>query len=118
MAILPADHCVTVIQNETLNCRIINTKDLKLRKRLLAKISRKDYTLTASHRICSAHFAGGKKAYLNNVPRIIPKTVNLIKRTLRKRFKQYSSFKEVVAKSDESNDLTKSFETETELTLT
>ena len=38
-------------------------------------ISRKNFVPSASHRVCSAHFEGGKKTYLNNVPTVVPKTV-------------------------------------------
>ena len=48
--------------------------DKNLRKQWLAKISRKDFKPN-SHRICSAHFVGGKKTYDNNIPTIVPKTI-------------------------------------------
>ena len=44
-------------------------------------VSRKDFTPRASHRVCSLHFGGGKKTYLNNVSTIVPKTVKPIERT-------------------------------------
>ena len=50
-------------------------KDKTLRKVWLHKISRKDFEPTDGHRVCSAHFVGGKKTYMNNVPLIVPKTV-------------------------------------------
>ena len=48
--------------------------DKKLRKQWIAKISRKDFKPN-SHRVCSAHFVGGKKTYDNNIPTIVPKTI-------------------------------------------
>lgn len=48
-------------------------KDPDLRKRWLINISRKNFKPTSSHRVCSAHFEGGKKTYMNNVPTIVPK---------------------------------------------
>ena len=50
-------------------------KDKTLRKFWLHKISRKDFEPTDGHRVCSAHFMGGKKTYMNNIPLIVPKTV-------------------------------------------
>ena len=42
-------------------------------------ISRKDLKPTAGHRVCSQHFEGGKKTYMNNIPTITPKTENMKK---------------------------------------
>ena len=47
-----------------------------LRKRWIHFISRKDFVPTSGHRVCSEHFQGGKKTYLNNVPTKTPKTAN------------------------------------------
>ena len=47
-------------------------KDKKLKKIWLQKISRKDFQPTNGHRVCSQHFEGGKKTYLNNVPTVFP----------------------------------------------
>ena len=47
-------------------------KDKKLKKIWLQQISRKDFKLTNGHRVCSQHFEGGKKTYLNNVPTVFP----------------------------------------------
>ena len=41
--------------------------DKTLRKKWLNAISRKDFKVTPYHRVCSAHFSGGRKTYLNNV---------------------------------------------------
>ncbi len=38
-------------------------------------ISRKNFVLSTSHRVCSAHFEGGKKTYISNIPTVIPKTI-------------------------------------------
>ncbi|XP_057298372.1 uncharacterized protein LOC130629250 [Hydractinia symbiolongicarpus] len=50
-------------------------KDEKLRQIWLGKISRKDFKPSVAHRVCSAHFVGGKKTYMNNIPTIVPKTI-------------------------------------------
>ena len=34
-----------------------------------------NFNPTATHRICSAYFADGKKKYMNNIPTIFPKTI-------------------------------------------
>ncbi|MCP4923277.1 MAG: THAP domain-containing protein, partial [bacterium] len=47
-----------------------------LRKRWTHFISRKDFKPTIGHRVCSEHFPGGKKTYMNNVPTVTPKTAN------------------------------------------
>ena len=39
-----------------------------LRKRWIEKISRKSFNPSAGHRVCSLHFVGGKKTYMNNIP--------------------------------------------------
>ena len=44
-------------------------KDKKLKKIWL---SRKDFKPTNGHRVCSQHFEGGKKTYMNNVPTVFP----------------------------------------------
>ena len=44
-----------------------------LRKKWLYMISRKDFYPGPGHRVCSEHFVGGKKTYMNNVPVIVPK---------------------------------------------
>ena len=50
-------------------------KDPSLRKEWLNKISRKNFNPTATHRVCSAHFVGGKKTYMNKIPTIVPNTI-------------------------------------------
>ena len=47
-----------------------------LRKRWINMVSRKDFKPTLGHRVCSEHFVGGEKTYMNNVPTITPKTAN------------------------------------------
>ncbi len=37
-------------------------------------ISRNDFISNKNHRVCSAHFPGGEKTYLNNLSLIVPKT--------------------------------------------
>ena len=44
-----------------------------LRKKWLHMISRKDFQPTDGHRVCSKHFVGGRKTYMNNVPTLVPK---------------------------------------------
>ncbi|XP_065650766.1 uncharacterized protein LOC136078877 [Hydra vulgaris] len=70
-------------RNKNLSFYVI-PKEKVLRKLWLAKISRKDFSPSSSHRVCSAHFQGNKKTYMNNVPTIIPKTVKLTARVPRK----------------------------------
>ena len=43
-----------------------------LRKKWLHMISQKDFQLTDRHRVCSKHFVGGRKTYMNNVPTLVP----------------------------------------------
>ena len=45
-----------------------------LRKRWLHLVGRKDFRPTNGHRVCSKHFLGRKKTYMNNLPMITPKT--------------------------------------------
>ena len=47
-------------------------KDKKLKKIWLQRISRRDFKPTNGHRVCSQHFEGGKKTYMNNVPTVFP----------------------------------------------
>ncbi len=48
-------------------------QDPKLRKAWLHWISRVDFQPNEHHRVCSKHFEGGKKTYLNNIPTVVPK---------------------------------------------
>ena len=48
------------------------SKDKNLRKVWLQKISRKGFKPTTGHRVCSQHFVGDQKTYMNNVPTIFP----------------------------------------------
>ncbi|XP_065662595.1 uncharacterized protein LOC136085234 [Hydra vulgaris] len=70
-------------RNKNLSFYVI-PKEKVLRKLWLAKISRKDFSPSSSHRVYSAHFQENKKTYMNNVPTIIPKTVKLTARVPRK----------------------------------
>ena len=46
-----------------------------LLKKWLHMVSRKDFVSTnGGHRVCSKHFPGGKKTYMNNVPTLTPRT--------------------------------------------
>ena len=47
-------------------------KEKNLRKRWLHKISRKNFSPSTGHRVCSLHFEGGQKNYMNNVAVIFP----------------------------------------------
>ena len=47
---------------------------VELRKKWISLISRKDFTPTEGHRVCSEHFPGGQKTYMNNLPIIVPKS--------------------------------------------
>ena len=44
-----------------------------LKKKWNSLITRQNFTPTSGHRVCSEHFPGGKKTYLNNLPLIVPK---------------------------------------------
>ena len=41
-------------------------KDPLLRRRWLRLIKREKFAMSSSHRVCSVHFVGGKKTYMNN----------------------------------------------------
>ena len=45
-----------------------------LRKRCLHLVGKNDFKPTHGHRVCSKHFLGGKKTYMNNLPTITAKT--------------------------------------------
>ena len=45
----------------------------ELRKRWLNLISRRDFSPTIGHKVCSLHFPGKRKTYLNQLPTIVPK---------------------------------------------
>jgi len=47
-------------------------KEKKLRSCWLRKISQKNFSPSTGHQVCSLHFEGGKKTYMNNVPVIFP----------------------------------------------
>ena len=47
-------------------------QDEKLRKVWHRNISRKGFKPTSGHRLCSEHFEGGKKTYMNNIPTVFP----------------------------------------------
>ena len=47
----------------------------ELRKKWIHLISRKSFTPTLGHRVCSQHFPGGRKTYMNCLPTIVPKTI-------------------------------------------
>ena len=47
-------------------------KEKKLRSCWLHKISRKNFCPSTGHQVCSLHFEGGKKTYMNKVPVIFP----------------------------------------------
>ena len=68
--------CATTTRkkNKDLHFYVI-PKDRALRKECIRQISRKDFTPGKEHRVCSAHFEGGKKTYDNNIPTIVPKTI-------------------------------------------
>ena len=43
----------------------------ELRKKWIHLISRKNFTPTLGHRVCSQHFLGGRKTYMNCLPIIV-----------------------------------------------
>ena len=50
-----------------------NEESQELRKKWVNLISRKDFTPTFAHRVCSKHFVDGRKTYMNRLPLIVPK---------------------------------------------
>ena len=90
----------------------------KFKKRWLAMINRKDFTTTASRKVCSLYLAGGKKNYLNNVPTIVPKTLKPIKRTPRRILNRKGVLRRLLPYVQIPDNLTKFLETETESGLT
>jgi hypothetical protein len=63
------------VKHKNLSFYAFPNKDKNLRKIWLHKISRRDFKPTLTHRVCSKHFEGGKKTYMNKIPTILPKTV-------------------------------------------
>ena len=53
------------------NCNSEESRDLQ--KKWINLISRKDFSPTSGHRVCSLHFPGGKKSYMNKLPLNVPK---------------------------------------------
>ena len=69
-------HFVIVIPREILSCPFNKfPTEPKLRKAWLHWIGRADFKPTQYHRVCSKHFEGGKKSWLNNLPTIGPKII-------------------------------------------
>ena len=78
----------------------------------------KDFTPTASYRVCSLHLAGEKKTFLNNVPTIVPKTVErTIERTPRRTLNSTGVLRRLLPNVQTPDDLTKSIETEADSNL-
>ncbi len=50
-----------------------NKEKKELRKRWLHMISQQNFTPAPGRRVCSKHFTGGRKTYMNNVPTTVPK---------------------------------------------
>ena len=51
-----------------------NKEKQDLRRRWLFMISRQNFDNPGiGHRVCSKHFVGGRKTYMNNVPTVVPK---------------------------------------------
>ena len=48
-------------------------ESIELRKRWINLISRRDFSPTIWHSVCSLPFPGGRKTYMNLVPTIVPK---------------------------------------------
>ena len=48
------------------NCNSQESRDLQ--KKWINLISRKDFSPMSGHRVCSSHFPGGKKSYMNKLP--------------------------------------------------
>ena len=49
-----------------LNCN--SQESIDLQKKWINLISRKDFSPMSGHRVCSSHFPGGKKSYMNKLP--------------------------------------------------
>ena len=73
MVILAVCPCVITIRKETELHFYVIPKNRALRKVWLNKISLKNFKPGKGHRVCSAHFEGGRKKYDNNIPTIVPK---------------------------------------------
>ena len=50
-------------------------KSKNLRKAWIHLVSRKNFSPTSGHRVCSKQIPGGKKHYMNRLPTIVPKTI-------------------------------------------
>ena len=79
-------------------------------------IIRSDFTPVASRTVCSLHFAGGKKTYINNVPTIIPETVKPIEHTP-KRTLNSTGVLRLLPNVRSPDDLTRSIKTESDSDL-
>ena len=57
--------CFTNSKRDTHLSFYVFPKEKNLRRRWLHSISRKNFKATTGHRVCSLHFKGGKKTYIN-----------------------------------------------------
>lgn len=71
--------CVTFCKNNTKRNTNLSfhkfPKDKTLRNTWIHWVGRHNFIPKDHHRVCSEHFPGGKKTYLNNVPTITPKKI-------------------------------------------
>jgi len=82
-------------------------KDRTLRKKWLHKISRVDFKPSSSHRVCSAHFLGGKKTYMNNIPTIVPKTIKPAEKVQRKTRNSTGAIRQRIPQPKHNKDIEK-----------
>ena len=57
------------VRNNELSFYVV-PKYLDLREKWLDMLGRRNFVPSTSRRVCSAHFVGGKKTYMNNIPTI------------------------------------------------
>ena len=55
------------VRNKELSFYVI-PRDNRLRNEWLHMLRRKNFVPSSSHRVCSVHFVGGRKTYMNNIP--------------------------------------------------
>jgi hypothetical protein len=100
--------CVPECGNNTRKSKNISfhkfPKDQKLRNKWIHWIGRKHFTPNEQHRVCSDHFPGGTKTYLNNVPTITPKRLQPTPTKARQTYKCRERTPLADLKSDMNNE--------------
>ncbi len=77
----------------------------KLCKKWINLISCKDFRPSKYHRVCSEHFVGGKKTYLNNLPLIVPKATRPVIPTPRPIVKSINRDRNITLKQKENRPI-------------